>query len=141
MTKDERFRYYASREWAVLKEAVRERSGGKCERCLVAEHEETHHVTYERMGWELPEDLQGVCGPCHEFLSGKSAEDPAAGLVAFTGLPRLSRDTDGVIRIMDREFNARIRNAERDGRDHTLLELMNLKRDIKRGVILEIIEK
>lgn len=82
MTKDERFRYYASREWAVLKEAVKARSGGKCERCRVAEHEATHHLTYERFGSEKLEDLQGVCGPCHEFLSGKSTEDPALNYLA-----------------------------------------------------------
>jgi hypothetical protein len=82
MTKEDRFKYYASREWAVLKEAVKERSGGHCERCKVGLHESTHHLTYERFGCELLEDLQGVCGPCHEFLSGKTNYDPIEALIA-----------------------------------------------------------
>lgn len=80
MTKEERFRYYASREWAVLKEAVKKRSGGKCERCLLFDHDQTHHLTYERFGTEKLEDLQGVCGPCHDFMSGKSDTDPATAI-------------------------------------------------------------
>ena len=35
-----------------------------------------HHLTYERMGAELLEDLMAICDPCHEFLSGKSEDDP-----------------------------------------------------------------
>lgn len=71
-------RYLASREWAVLKVKVRQRSGGICERCRMAPHEETHHVTYERIGRERLEDLQGVCHRCHQFVSGKSDSDPCS---------------------------------------------------------------
>ena len=35
-----------------------------------------HHVTYERVGHELLDDLRGVCNGCHEFLSGVSDRDP-----------------------------------------------------------------
>lgn len=69
-------RYLASREWALLREQVRERSGNKCERCG-GPYQSTHHLTYERIGHELLEDLQAVCNPCHEFLSGKRDDDPA----------------------------------------------------------------
>jgi hypothetical protein len=75
--KEKRHLYYASREWAVLKEVVRERSGGNCERCRVAPGENVHHQTYERMYEERPEDLVHVCRPCHEFLSGRRDGDPA----------------------------------------------------------------
>lgn len=57
--------YLASREWAVLKQAVRERSNGACERCSYPEVAATHHLTYERVGRESLGDLLGVCGPCH----------------------------------------------------------------------------
>jgi len=67
--------YLASREWALLKRQVRERSGGKCERCG-ADQEATHHLTYERIGEERLEDLQAVCNACHEYLSGLSDIDP-----------------------------------------------------------------
>lgn len=69
--------YLASREWALKKEAVRKRSGGICERCKNAPHQQTHHLTYARIGCELLEDLQGVCRACHEYLSGKTNQDPA----------------------------------------------------------------
>lgn len=68
--------YLASREWAVLKEAVRARSGGKCERCLYAPGEQVHHQTYERVYAERLDDLLHVCAPCHEFVSGKRQDDP-----------------------------------------------------------------
>jgi hypothetical protein len=68
--------YLASREWALKKEAVRERPGGICERCHSAPIQSTHHLTYERLGNELLEDLQGLCRPCHEFLSAKRDDDP-----------------------------------------------------------------
>lgn len=76
MNRSERHRYYASREWAILKEQVRDRSGGRCERCKVADCEQTHHLTYERLGNELLEDLQGLCAPCHEYVSGRRDPDP-----------------------------------------------------------------
>lgn len=76
MNKADYQRYLAGREWAVLREQIRERSGGACERCTTGRHEQTHHVTYERLGTERLEDLLGVCEPCHLFLSGKSDDDP-----------------------------------------------------------------
>ena len=69
--------YLASREWALKREAVRKRSGNKCERCKKAPQDAVHHLTYERVGNEHLEDLQAICDPCHEFLSGKSDYDPA----------------------------------------------------------------
>lgn len=76
-------RYLASREWAVLKEQVRKRSGNKCERCFAAPYQQTHHVTYERIGHERLDDLLGLCRDCHEYLSAKTETDPRTkGLVA-----------------------------------------------------------
>lgn len=68
--------YLASREWAVIKVAVRERSGGVCEWCKHDPATETHHQTYARKYHEQLTDLLDVCRPCHAFLSGKSKEDP-----------------------------------------------------------------
>lgn len=70
--------YLCSREWSVLKRKVRDRSGGRCERCRVNPHESTHHLTYERKYNERLEDLQGICNKCHAFIHGKSDFDPAA---------------------------------------------------------------
>jgi hypothetical protein len=68
--------YLASREWALLKEQVRKRSSGFCERCSVRPYQDTHHLTYERIGNEELDDLLAVCRPCHEYLSGKRKDDP-----------------------------------------------------------------
>lgn len=76
MNAEERGRYYASREWALLKAEVRKRSDGICERCFLNPYTQTHHLTYLRFGKELLEDLQGLCNGCHEFVSGKSSLDP-----------------------------------------------------------------
>lgn len=69
--------YLASREWALKREAVRRRSGNKCERCKTGPQDAVHHLTYANVGNEPLEDLQAVCDPCHAFLSGKSDYDPA----------------------------------------------------------------
>ena len=76
MTRAEYQTYLASREWALKREAVRERSGNRCERCWTRRMDAVHHKTYERVGNERLEDLQAICDPCHEFLSGKTDADP-----------------------------------------------------------------
>lgn len=92
-------RYLASREWALRREAVRERCGGWCERCGLLPMAATYHLTYEHIGDEPLEDLQGVCRLCLAFLSGKSDFDPTTWLaravefaVAILG-PEASRQT------------------------------------------------
>lgn len=71
-------RYLASREWAVLREEVRRRSRNRCESCFLLPQQAVHHLTYERIGHENINDLMAVCNPCHEYLSGKSNEDPSS---------------------------------------------------------------
>ena len=68
--------YLCSREWALLRNAVRARCGGKCERCGVNEMECVHHLTYARKYDEPIEDLAGWCNACHDFTHGKSDYDP-----------------------------------------------------------------
>ncbi len=76
MEKAEYHKYLASREWAKKKWAVRKRAGGNCERCHKNPIAATHHLTYERVGKELLEDLQGVCSECHAYESAVSDVDP-----------------------------------------------------------------
>jgi len=77
--------YLASREWAVLKEAVRARSKGVCERCHFEVGENVHHQTYERKYQERLDDLVHFCRPCHEYVSGKRGRDPVldAPVIAY----------------------------------------------------------
>lgn len=68
--------YLCSREWSVLKEAVKERSKGTCERCKLFDGDAVHHLTYERKYHENIEDLQHTCSHCHSFIHGKTQQDP-----------------------------------------------------------------
>ncbi len=77
--------YLASREWAVLKRAVHQRSGGICERCKVNPLDHVHHLTYARKYNERIEDLQAQCKPCHDFTHGHSDFDPAIRPPMFMG--------------------------------------------------------
>ncbi|MBN2243859.1 MAG: hypothetical protein JW793_14330 [Acidobacteria bacterium] len=83
MDKAQYQKYLASREWALLKEQVKQRSQGRCERCLVCEYDSIHHLTYERIGKEDLRDLQAVCRRCHEFLSGKREDDQAISVLFY----------------------------------------------------------
>lgn len=69
--------YLCSREWSALKEQVRSRSSGICERCTVNYMDHVHHLTYKRKYAEQLDDLQACCKQCHEFIHAKSERDPA----------------------------------------------------------------
>ena len=88
--------YLCSREWALLRNAVRARCGGKCERCKVNEMECVHHLTYARKYNERIEDLAGWCNACHEFTHAKSDKDPARSETWVDWLNRsLAAESDG----------------------------------------------
>lgn len=74
-------RYLASREWRLKRQEVIEMSDGWCYRCQSARISDVHHLTYEHIGDEPVEDLQGVCRPCHEYLSAERADDPAVQVI------------------------------------------------------------
>jgi hypothetical protein len=46
---------------------------------------EVHHLTYERLGAELPGDLEAVCAPCHRAAhagpAGPHRRGPPAALL------------------------------------------------------------
>ena len=84
--------YLCSREWAELREAVRERAGGECERCLSLPMDACHHLTYARKYREELDDLQAICNPCHDFTHGKSEYDPRYSLRLIRYLARCRFD-------------------------------------------------
>jgi len=99
MNKSEYYQYLASREWALLKEAVKGRSGSRCERCRVKDSSAVHHLTYERVGNENLDDLIDLCRDCHRFLSGKQNEDMLAAKLeimkrTFQRLSKMQRKAD-----------------------------------------------
>lgn len=69
--------YLCSREWNARRVAIHQRAGGVCERCRQSPIESVHHLTYERKYEEKLEDLQGLCSQCHDFVHGRTGENPA----------------------------------------------------------------
>ncbi len=65
--------YIRSETWREKRREVIRRARGICERCGRWPVINVHHLTYARLGNELPEDLLGVCSRCHrEFHGGKT---------------------------------------------------------------------
>lgn len=121
--------YLASREWALLREAVRERSGGVCERCRRNPQQAVHHLTYERVGRELLEDLQAICTPCHEYLSGKAERDPLTGL---------TRSQAEALDALDETIRERLQRLAYDPCDERSLEEFITARDRRKALVHEM---
>ena len=61
-------RYLNSQAWAARRAEILARADGECEECgatLLPGEAEVHHLSYERVGRELPEDLVALCPGCH----------------------------------------------------------------------------
>ena len=65
--------YLASQEWSRRRSAALLRAKEICEVCKHFQATEAHHVTYARVGCELPDDLLAVCSFCHGLLHGRHA--------------------------------------------------------------------
>lgn len=83
MNRSDYEQYLRSPEWRERRSAALKRSGGKCQDCLAERKmrgvasgylvwpaQEVHHLTYERVGDELPEDLVALCGRHHRARHG-----------------------------------------------------------------------
>lgn len=57
--------YLDSPEWKVRRREAIDAAGKRCKRCGRAGALMVHHLTYERLGHELPGDLEVVCKVCH----------------------------------------------------------------------------
>jgi ribosomal protein S14 len=71
--------YLKSAHWSRVREHVKGRSDGQCERCG-AEMVAVHHLHYRSLWHELDDTscVMGVCAACHDYLHGRSSHDPAA---------------------------------------------------------------
>lgn len=63
---DEYLAYMQSDKWRLTRMEALGLAGGKCARCGTTEQLEVHHLTYERLGQELPADLTVLCLPDHK---------------------------------------------------------------------------
>ncbi len=66
--------YLESDRWALQRTAALARASYRCSTCGSPVDLEVHHLTYERLGEELPQDLTVLCGKCHTRLHRQENE-------------------------------------------------------------------
>jgi hypothetical protein len=57
--------YLKSEYWKQRRYATLERANFRCELCSETDNLNVHHLTYERLGNESPDDLMVICGGHH----------------------------------------------------------------------------
>jgi hypothetical protein len=67
--------YYKSSEWETVRVFALHRANHRCERCGSAGVLQVHHVTYDNLFNEKPEDLEVLCKRCHDEADRRRAED------------------------------------------------------------------
>jgi 5-methylcytosine-specific restriction endonuclease McrA len=75
--------YMQSETWRELRDLCIWAADGLCERCGASEDDvqiEVHHLTYERLGHEDPDDLQVLCSPCHVIADAERDEEAKTDL-------------------------------------------------------------
>lgn len=60
--------YYDSNNWIVKRNECIKRAGYQCEMCKSAKNLHVHHITYERVPFELEDDLLCLCKKCHNKI-------------------------------------------------------------------------
>jgi len=68
--------YITSPEWKARARQIRKRDGYACQDCGATDKPlDVHHLTYERLGNELDEDLITLCRECHDARHNEEEED------------------------------------------------------------------
>jgi hypothetical protein len=67
------YKYLQTESWLATRDRV-VAARPMCEICRSHATGQVHHLTYERVGAELDEDLVAVCRPCHAGLHAKWGE-------------------------------------------------------------------
>jgi hypothetical protein len=63
--------YYKSEEWQSKRLFALHRAGNRCDKCASRSNLEVHHLTYEHLYDEKPEDLTVLCPRCHKSADRK----------------------------------------------------------------------
>lgn len=58
--------YLQGKHWKGLRKALCLKPESKCGGCSSKHHLQIHHISYDRLGKELPEDLVVLCDGCHK---------------------------------------------------------------------------
>lgn len=71
-TRKQKYRAYLnSPEWKTRRLLLINERGSQCDNCGKVGPVQVHHLNYERLGRELPFDLQLLCRGCHAMTHGK----------------------------------------------------------------------
>ena len=57
--------HLSSAAWQITRKRTIRRAGFRCARCKARGPLDVHHLTYERLGHERPEDVIALCRSCH----------------------------------------------------------------------------
>lgn len=69
-------RYLQSAEWKIFRLSVIAKRGRYCQDCGSSRDVQLHHLTYERLGHERPEDVRLLCDTCHQIEHGILGSKP-----------------------------------------------------------------
>lgn len=62
--------YRKSAHWCLFRLKIIAERGPYCQSCGSDRRVEVHHLTYARLGCELPDDVRVLCRKCHENAHG-----------------------------------------------------------------------
>lgn len=66
MSEQDKSNYLASAMWRILRDIIITRDHNKCVCCSSTNNLHVHHLTYDRLGSEQPNDLVTLCSTCHQ---------------------------------------------------------------------------
>jgi 5-methylcytosine-specific restriction endonuclease McrA len=70
LSKSEYKEYIESKEWREKSNTIKLMYGNLCAFCQYPGKLDVHHITYDRLGCEFPDDLIALCETCHKKQHG-----------------------------------------------------------------------
>lgn len=64
--------YLETTHWKKIRRGTLQRDKRRCVRCKRKKATQVHHLTYERLGGEEPQDVVSLCGACHTLVHEKN---------------------------------------------------------------------
>ena len=109
--------YLDSAEWRARRCEIIEARGAECESCGADDEMlELHHLTYERLGNELDEDLVLLCERCHRRADRRRVRMTrrARGLATYVLRKYVDRGLEVPVDV-EREFDAWLKEKKQRG--------------------------
>ena len=86
--------YCGTRHWQETRRKALQRAGYKCEICGTGKNLNVHHITYEHVWDERPEDLLVCCRSCHTNIHWSDRERTRRALPMFNRIKAEIRGTE-----------------------------------------------